>query len=44
MKRWFVIILIAIISLIFIIYGTKVGCVAETQHNGSTLCYACIGI
>ena len=44
MKRWLIIILVIITSIIFIIDGTNAGCAAETQHNGSTLCFACIGI
>lgn len=44
MKRWLIIILTIITSVVIVLYGNSVGCIPETQHNGATLNYSCLGV
>ena len=44
MKRWVLILTIAVLSMIFVLFGKKAGNIPETQHNGATLCLSCIGV
>ena len=44
MKRWMVVLIVIVLSVLFVLQGEKAGNVPETQHNGATLCLACVGV
>jgi hypothetical protein len=44
MKRWHIIVILILVSVIFVAVGKKLGNIPETQHNGASLCLSCIGV